>query len=576
MNELMMSQGSLRELAEQTGGIASVNTNSLTNGVRARSCEANSRYYVLGYYPPTHPRDGRFHKIEVRVKRPGLRVAGAHADTRRRAAGPPKSGSATKKPGARAKPGARTPTRPRPSCATCSPTRCSRAGSNFTVQAAPFKNTQKEASVALAIEIDGDRLPYAPPDEKGMVANKIELSFFGVNDLGKALAGTRSVLDLTLRPETRERVKANGVRVNPRINLPPGRYQLRIGAREAVGGLTGSVFYDLEVPDFRKEKLMMGGLLLTAAVGSADAEHSARSRCVAEAAARRGDEPARVPAQRHLALLHGDLRQLRLATGTALSTSRCGCFPRTGKEVFASRDELDNGGAPPEKPWEIYGYTKQIPLKDIPPGRYLLRVEAQVRGNVEDAKPVVQGDADHGRCRSSWYRQLAVSDLIYGGSMRPMRQLDSSCSRALLVPSSALMQEKGAKTNSARTRSSPTGRSRFPGTEGYTWGSTGGVFAETPDRVWIVQRGMLPLPAGAKFGVPLQGNATGAQSQKWQHCIFVVDRNGRMVQSWTQHDKIFAREGRARSAQDQDEPVRSAEARVDHGRQPAPALQVHL
>ena len=29
---------------------------------------------MLGYYPPTHPRDGRFHKIEVRVKRPGLRV----------------------------------------------------------------------------------------------------------------------------------------------------------------------------------------------------------------------------------------------------------------------------------------------------------------------------------------------------------------------------------------------------------------------------------------------------------------------------------------------------------------------
>ncbi len=32
---------------------------------------------MLGYYPPNHPRDGRFHKIEVRVKRPGLRVLGA-------------------------------------------------------------------------------------------------------------------------------------------------------------------------------------------------------------------------------------------------------------------------------------------------------------------------------------------------------------------------------------------------------------------------------------------------------------------------------------------------------------------
>src|SRR5678815_6048439 len=34
--------------------------------------------------------------------------------------------------------------------------------------------------------------------------------------------------------------------------------------------------------------------------------------------------------------------------------------------------------------------------------------------------------------------------------------------------------------------------------EGWTWGSTGAVFAETPDRIWIAQRGELPLPKGAK------------------------------------------------------------------------------
>src|SRR5262245_41237580 len=38
--------------------------------------------------------------------------------------------------------------------------------------------------------------------------------------------------------------------------------------------------------------------------------------------------------------------------------------------------------------------------------------------------------------------------------------------------------------------------------EGWTWGSVGAVFAETPDRIWIAQRGELPLPAGAKPGTP--------------------------------------------------------------------------
>ena len=49
-----------------------------------RIVRANSTYYVLGYYPPTHPRDGKFHKIEVRVKRPGLNVVArkGYADPR--------------------------------------------------------------------------------------------------------------------------------------------------------------------------------------------------------------------------------------------------------------------------------------------------------------------------------------------------------------------------------------------------------------------------------------------------------------------------------------------------------------
>ena len=121
MAELMLSQGSLRELAEQTGGIASVNTNSLTNTFN-HIVQANSRYYVLGYYPPTHPRDGRFHKIEVKTS--GRACASqARRDTARRAAGQPKSASATKRPGARAKRSGPTPTRRPRSCARSSPAR---------------------------------------------------------------------------------------------------------------------------------------------------------------------------------------------------------------------------------------------------------------------------------------------------------------------------------------------------------------------------------------------------------------------------------------------------------------------
>src|SRR5687767_15504686 len=38
--------------------------------------------------------------------------------------------------------------------------------------------------------------------------------------------------------------------------------------------------------------------------------------------------------------------------------------------------------------------------------------------------------------------------------------------------------------------------------DGWTWGSMGSVFAESPDRIWVAQRGELPLPAGAAPWTP--------------------------------------------------------------------------
>jgi len=95
--------------------------------------------------------------------------------------------------------------------------------------------------------------------------------------------------------------------------------------------------------------------------------------------------------------------------------------------------------------------------------------------------------------------------------------------------------------------------------EGWTWGSVGAVFAETPDRIWIAQRGELPLPAGAKpwtaYGAltPARvatGNDDGldptcqpVEKRGWQrryhHVILVVDRNGKLVQWWSDKDKLF-------------------------------------
>jgi hypothetical protein len=94
---------------------------------------------------------------------------------------------------------------------------------------------------------------------------------------------------------------------------------------------------------------------------------------------------------------------------------------------------------------------------------------------------------------------------------------------------------------------------------GWTWGSVGAVFAETPDRIWIAQRGELPLPAGAAPWTPYgaltpprtaTGNGDGISAtcgnaavrgweRRWEHSIIIVDRNGKMVDEWPHLDKMF-------------------------------------
>ncbi|HEV3485663.1 MAG TPA: VWA domain-containing protein, partial [Vicinamibacterales bacterium] len=63
----------LETLAENTDGIAIVNSNALDRGLR-RIADGLTSYYLLGYYSTSTKLDGGFRKIKVRVKRPGVSV----------------------------------------------------------------------------------------------------------------------------------------------------------------------------------------------------------------------------------------------------------------------------------------------------------------------------------------------------------------------------------------------------------------------------------------------------------------------------------------------------------------------
>lgn len=89
--------------------------------------------------------------------------------------------------------------------------------------------------------------------------------------------------------------------------------------------------------------------------------------------------------------------------------------------------------------------------------------------------------------------------------------------------------------------------------QGYQFGSTCGIFAESPDRVFILQRGCLPAITDGSYGEPMSLVPSRNASRydlsredeqlrpKWSHILYVVNREGKVIESWTQHNGLFAR-----------------------------------
>jgi VWFA-related protein len=355
-NELRLSQDSLRVLAENTGGFAAVNRNDL-NSAFDRIVRENSTYYVLGYYSTNEKRDGRYRKLQVRVKRPGLTVRSRNGYFAARGRASTPKPATTKSLNAAIDDAIASPL-PRP-------------GIPMRVFAAPFKGPAPNAAIALAVELDASKLDFVEKD--GTFNEKVEVLSSATNAEGKVLPGERATANLTLKPNTYERVKSRGIRVISQLNLPPGRYQLRIAAGDTAGK-AGSVIYDMEVPDFFKAPLSMSGIAIT-------------SLAAAEVATIRPKDPLQqllpgpVAATREFAAgdiltLYGELYENQRGAPhmvdirTELRENGGKVVRNTSEQRSSTELQNSTGG---------YGFTTRIPLSDVAPGLYVLHVEGQSR-----------------------------------------------------------------------------------------------------------------------------------------------------------------------------------------------------
>lgn len=349
--EIRLSQDSLRTLSEETGGFAVVNQNDFANAFQ-RIVEDNSSYYVLAYYPPD-PRPGRTHKIDVRVTRPGLTVRARKAYLTPKKVDPPKTTT-------------NSPSTPELREALDSPLPVS--GLTMHVFASPFKGTAPNASVLFGVELRGR-------DMKVDANTKILLSYIAIDATGKVKGGNTDALTLTnLQPGTKSRIEQSGLRMLNRIDLPPGKYQLRIAAHESGGGAVGSIQYDLEVPDYAKLPFSMSGLVLTSAAGAAFP--TARSDEQLKPILPGPPIAMRAFPQNDEMVLFTEVYDSAGATPHKVDITAT-VTTDEGKVMFKTdevRDSADLGGKRGG-----YGYTTRIPMKDLAMGSYVLKVEAKSR-----------------------------------------------------------------------------------------------------------------------------------------------------------------------------------------------------
>ncbi len=106
----------------------------------------------------------------------------------------------------------------------------------------------------------------------------------------------------------------------------------------------------------------------------------------------------------------------------------------------------------------------------------------------------------------------------------------------------AFAQEKGSDDKTGPYDVVPNWPLPLPD-KGYIWGSTGGIFAETPSKVFIANRGELKLPAVLPRNFTGYWGSLGEQATNqtplFKNCIDIVDGGGKLVEAWTQWDHLF-------------------------------------
>jgi hypothetical protein len=241
------ADSTLAELAINTGGRHFMRQSNPLGAVDQIVIE-NGAFYTLGFYPEPMLRDGKYHQLDVTVKRPGMRVRSRDRYLADMESPPPS-----------------TPKRDMTKA----------LGSGLDDPSLPIRAFIAPLAPALPPALRGTtqtlvtlELTYPVPKERAALQDELRVGILAISPDAMIKASFQRPITLTgaWKPT------ASGTFVlNETIALPSDALTMRVGITSRALGRTGTAHVSIDVPDYRKRDLQLSPLVVGSARQPLDA-----------------------------------------------------------------------------------------------------------------------------------------------------------------------------------------------------------------------------------------------------------------------------------------------------------------
>lgn len=233
----------LGQLAEETGGLLIRDTNDLAAGFR-RLDEDMRFHYVLAYYPANATWDGKFRRIEVKVRRPDLSVHSRKGYFAVRSVGPlpvlvhevPALALLDRKPRPDAFP--------------------------LHVQGLSFPEPGRPGLVPVLAEVPGSVLTYQPDEQTKTFRTDFTILALIRDASGNVVAKVSQHYPLTGPLSAMENVRRGAILFYREAQLPPGTYTVETVAYDALSQAASTRTATVHVPAAEEGRLHLSSVVV--------------------------------------------------------------------------------------------------------------------------------------------------------------------------------------------------------------------------------------------------------------------------------------------------------------------------